>query len=165
MKWLLYCSRHSLANMYHHHFLVRHFVWTSSTSRNRWHLQHYHTASDSPATNDNSFYIKSIIEVTICKLQSCVYIAVSLLLRKYVHVLVRKATNPRLYYTRNNHYTTNRCIFSTSRNELWHLICCPVCKSAHRVAPATSVLCMYAKWTRKIRLLAIYSKVPTQLLM
>ena len=33
------------------------------------------------------------------------------------------------------------CIFSTStcRSELWLLICCPVCQTIHRVAPATSV--------------------------
>ena len=47
-------------------------------------LQHCHTPSDFPATKDASFHVKSIIKVTICKLQSRVYIVVSLIVRKYI---------------------------------------------------------------------------------
>ena len=123
-KWLLYCSKHSFSNLepsassdwqatsantYLHCFIIRQLVRASSTSQNRWRLQHCHIPSDSPATKDASFYVKSIIKVTVCKLLSRAYIIVSLIVCKYIHV--RKATDWQPYYTRNDHYSTNDSSF------------------------------------------------------
>ena len=57
-----------------------------------------------PATKEASFYVKSIMKVAVCTLQSCAYIVVSLIVCKYVYV--RQQTYDCLYDTKNDqlHY-------------------------------------------------------------
>ena len=150
INWLLYCSRHSLstlepratctcssdwqamsANTYRRHFLVWHFVHTSSTTRISWLLQHYHTPNNSPATKDAFFYIKSTVYHKSYSPHTMIWCFHRCLVRQqqtYDFTICRKGP---LHY--------QQCIFSTSRNKLRLLICCPLHQSIRRVSPATSV--------------------------
>ena len=58
-----------------------------------------------PTAKDDSFHIKNIRKVTVCKLRTMPCLRVSLIVPKY-NVHVRNAPNLWLYYTRNNQYTT-----------------------------------------------------------
>ena len=100
-------------------------------------------------TKDASFYVKSILKVTVCMLRSP-WLHCCLVNCAQVHVYKAANLYVGLHYIRNDQLHYQWCIFSMSRNQLWLLICFPVCQSIRRVAPVTSVWCMHAKWTRKI---------------
>ena len=77
-------------------------AYTSSSSRNNWQGQHYHTPNDFPTTKDASFHVESSKTVTVYKLQFLTYILVWSFCAQ-AHVC--KATNLRLYYTPKDNYT------------------------------------------------------------
>ena len=112
-----FCSRHSFSTLIPHtssdwQAIAIAFSYDILCElKHKWKLLAVTTLpNDSPANKDVSFHVKSILKVTVFTLQSLAYIR-CLVNCAQVHVHVRKATNLGLYYTQNDHYTTNDAPF------------------------------------------------------